>query len=70
MSKVHVTSIIATDVEECSCKIQTLLREYNCTIEVDEELNGSIVLVDQDTEKFEFLVEIDRDDAPETENES
>ena len=36
-------------------KIEALLKEYNCEIIVDEELEGKCILVDKDTNAFETL---------------
>ena len=44
-----------TDVECLSYKIESLLKEYNCEITVDYEQDNKVLLVDQDTNKFEYL---------------
>lgn len=40
------------DVDECDEKIRALLKEYNCRFEVDTELGGAIILVDNDTKDY------------------
>lgn len=43
-----------SDVKELSEIIAKLCREYNCYPEYDDELD-SVILVDKDTNKFEYL---------------
>ena len=43
------------DVEDCLYKIEALLKEYNCEINIDKELDGKCILVDKDTNRFEVL---------------
>ena len=47
-----------TDVEECGYKIEALIKEYNCTIVVDKELKGAVILVDNDDSRFHVLPHI------------
>lgn len=43
------------DLNEAKDKIEAILKEYNCRIEVDQELDFKVVIWDIDTKKFEFL---------------
>jgi len=40
------------DLQDCENKIDALLEEYSCYLTVDKELDGAIILVDSDTNKF------------------
>jgi len=42
------------DVEDCYYKIESLLKEFNCEISYDDELNA-VVLFDKDNLKFQIL---------------
>ena len=39
------------DVDECAEKIEAILKEYNCMIEYDNELE-EVIVVDQDTSQY------------------
>lgn len=40
------------DVDECDEKIRAILKEYNCQFEVDHDLGGAIILVDNDSKDY------------------
>jgi len=43
------------DVDECYLKIREILKEYNCHITTDDDLGGSIVIVDKDNLDYEII---------------
>lgn len=43
------------DVDECEEKINAILKEYNCRIEVDFELGGSVIILDLDNSEYALI---------------
>jgi frataxin-like iron-binding protein CyaY len=43
------------DVDECYDKICSILKEYRCEVAIDDELGGSIVIVDKDTSEYVII---------------
>ncbi len=43
-----------TYVQDCAHKIETLLKEYNCYLCLDGELD-SLILIDKDTKSFQHI---------------
>ncbi len=43
--------IFDRDVDECSLKVIEILKEYNCYVVYDEELD-KVIIVDKDTAEF------------------
>ena len=42
------------DVDICHEKILAILKEYNCRIEVDDDLGDSVVVVDKDN--YDYVI--------------
>lgn len=43
------------DVDECYEKIRLILQEYHCTITTDDDLGGSVVVVDKDNNDYAIV---------------